>query len=137
MKKIPFLILVLCLALGVAACEFEFTTANFSNLAMASEVDQQNKPVSKTTTFSTTSPVIYAAGTLNNAPSGTVIKSEWYYLEEDPAVFIDSAQLTAENTTTDFSFSLSVPDNGWPVGKYSVKLFIDGTEKSSLDFTVE
>lgn len=129
--------MVLSLALGLAACEFEFTTANFSNLTMASEVDQQNKPVTKTSAFSTTSPVIYVAGTLSNAPSGTVIKSEWYYLEEDPAVFIDGSQLAVEDTSTDFYFSLSIPDNGWPAGRYAVKLFIGETEKSSLDFTVE
>jgi hypothetical protein len=135
MKKILFILMVLTLSFSLASCSF--TTANISDLSMATEVDQDNLPISIASTFSTSTPVIYATGKLNNAPDGTKLTAEWYYLDQNPAYLITGTELNIENVNTNFSFYLSIPDNGWPQGNYSVKFYIDGEEASSIDFQVE
>ena len=134
MKKIISVSMMILLALAVSSCSF--TTANLADLTMASSV-QDNLPVDVTDVFTTTSPVIYAAGTLKNAPEGTEITGEWYYLDTSPETYIDSSTLTAVDTNTSFTFSLSIPDNGWPTGDYEIRFFIDDKPSSTLSFTVE
>ena len=135
MKKLMVFIFLTVGIFFLSACSF--TTANFTDLKMASEVDKQNLPVTITSTFTTTSPIIYVTGIIKNAPEGTVIKSEWYYLETEDPIFIDDVEYEVNDVTTAFDFSLSKPTAGWPAGSYEVKLYIDGTYKSSLSFKVE
>ncbi len=136
MKKVLSLCLVIFLSVLISSCSF--TTANLTDLKMASSV-QDNLPVDVTNVFTTTSPEIYATGTLKNAPDGTTLTAEWYYLDESPEIFIDSATLEPTDVNTSFSFSLSIPDQGWPTGKYEVRFFIDDstTAASKLSFTVQ
>lgn len=114
-----------------------FTTANFSNIAMSSDINSDFTPVNETTKFSTNTPIFYVSGRVNNAPASTQINGKWYYIDTEPAIFIDESVYLVENTTTSFYFSLSAPDNGWPSGTYSVELYIDGKIEQTLTFTVE
>lgn len=134
MKKILFFSFVTILLISMTACVL--TTANFTELTMASEVDANQKPVVKTNTFSTDTPVIYVTGTLNNAPEGTVVVTSWYYLENDSYLFIDGVSMGFVDSSTDFSFSLSRPTTGWPVGDYKVELIIDEAKTSTITFKV-
>ena len=136
-KKTYISLLCLGLIVVLAACSFSVTTANYSNLAMAGDVDENNGPIGVTTTFAVDSPLVYVTGLLKNAPEGTVITAEWYYLESDPVVFIDGASYESVDTTTTFNFSLSKPTAGWPLGGYEVKLYIDDVYKETLAFKVE
>mgnify|MGYP001441897922 CR=1 FL=1 len=137
MKKIKvlssFVVLVL-IAVMLSSCSF--TTANFSNLTMSTGVDGF-KPVNVTTKFTTTTPAFYVTGDINNAPDDTVISAVWYYLDTDSDYMIDQSQYQVEGTNNSFYFSLSIPDNGWPVGTYRVDLYIDDAVDQSIFFTVE
>ncbi|MDD3970386.1 MAG: hypothetical protein PHY13_03390 [Clostridia bacterium] len=137
MKKIKvlssFVVLVL-IAVILSSCSF--TTANFSNLTMSTGVDGF-KPVNATTKFTTTTPAFYVTGDINNAPDDTVISAVWYYLDTDSDYMIDQSQYQVEGTNNSFYFSLSIPDNGWPVGTYRVDLYIDDAVDQSIFFTVE
>ncbi|MDD2261091.1 MAG: hypothetical protein PHV04_02295 [Clostridia bacterium] len=137
MKKIKvlssFVVLVL-IAVILSSCSF--TTANFSNLTMSTGVDGF-KPVNVTTKFTTTTPAFYVTGDINNAPDDTVISAVWYYLDTDSDYMIDQSQYQVEGTNNSFYFSLSIPDNGWPVGTYRVDLYIDDAVDQSIFFTVE
>ncbi|HPJ76359.1 MAG TPA: hypothetical protein PLS36_05935 [Clostridia bacterium] len=137
MKKIKvlssFVVLVL-IAVMLSSCSF--TTANFSNLTMSTGVDGF-KPVNATTKFTTTTPAFYVTGDINNAPDDTVISAVWYYLDTDSDYMIDQSQYQVEGTNNSFYFSLSIPDNGWPVGTYRVDLYIDDAVDQSIFFTVE
>lgn len=125
------------LILSLCACSFSFSTANFQNLVMASEINEDTfKPVTATDTFSINTPKIYLTGSLNNAPGDTVIKAKWIYIENDPAVEIDSATYEAKDSDVDFQFNLSIPENGWPVGKYEVKLYLDDKIEKAVKFEV-
>lgn len=135
MKIKNFLIFLIVLSLLLASCSF--TTANVSDIKMASEIDDNNVAVEVTSKFITTSPVIYLTGVLNNAPSDTKLTAQWYYLETDPKTFIDSALIYSENIDSNFNFSLSIPDAGWPVGNYEVILLIDDNEVETVSFVVE
>ncbi|MEI6579253.1 MAG: hypothetical protein WCN92_07285 [Eubacteriales bacterium] len=104
MKKILVLCMTFSLVLSLCACSFKFSTANFQNLVMASEINEDTfKPITATNTFSTTSPVVYLTGTLKNAMEGTVIKATWRYIENDPASDIDSATYTVKIQTQIFN----------------------------------
>lgn len=137
MKKIKvlssFVVLVL-IAVMLSSCSF--TTVNFSNLTMSTGVDGF-KPVNATTKFTTTTPAFYVTGDINNAPDDTVISAVWYYLDTDSDYMIDQSQYQVEGTNNSFYFSLSIPDNGWPVGTYRVDLYIDDAVDQSIFFTVE
>ena len=138
MKKIPLISFVLFLIIVINACSFSITTANFTNIQVATQVDSSNRPIKTTNVLATDSEMIYVTGTLKNAPEGTVIKALWiYHTESDESIDIDSASLDIKDSTTDFSFSLSIPDSGWPIGKYEVKLFIDEKYKQSVYFEVK
>jgi glucan-binding YG repeat protein len=95
------------------------------------------KPVNATTKFTTTTPAFYVTGDINNAPDDTVISAVWYYLDTDSDYMIDQSQYQVEGTNNSFYFSLSIPDNGWPVGTYRVDLYIDDAVDQSIFFTVE
>ena len=113
-----------------------FTTANFSDVAISSGMDGFT-PVNVTNKFNVSSPAFYVSGDINNAPDGTVIAAVWYYAEEDPDYLIDSSQYEVEDGVNTFYFTLSIPDNGWPLGTYAVDLMIDGEVVKTLSFTVE
>jgi len=136
-KKTYISILCLCLIVVLAACSFSITTANYTDLAVAADVDENNGPIGVTNTFAVDSPMVYVTGLLKNAPEGTVITSEWYYLESDPDTFIDRASYESVDTTNSFDFSLSKPNAGWPLGEYEVKLYIDDEYKETVTFKVE
>lgn len=135
MKKARVGLLIGVVFMLMVSCSF--TTANFSDLQMASEIDEDNNPVVPVDSFTVDSPVIYVTGTLNNAPEGTVIKAEWVYVEEEPPIYIDSVELEAVEITTSFNFNFTKPDNGWPVGKYEVRLYIDNEQEEIMTFHVE
>lgn len=138
MKKTIILFLSLLLLISFSACSFSATTANFKDLQVASEVDEDTyTPVTVTTNFNMDSPIIYVTGSANNAPEGTVIKAEWLYTEQDPEISIDSTTIELTEVDTDFYFSLSRPDNGWPSGNYETKLYIDDEYEESVTFQVE
>ena len=136
MKKSTIIVLAILIAAAMGACSFSVSTASLKNLQMASQVDSNNKAVTVTDSFTTDTPMIYATGNVNNAPEGTVIEALWVYLDSDPVIDIDSVEMELDDSYVDFIFSLSRPDNGWPTGKYEVKLSIDGVYKESLYFTV-
>lgn len=130
------LILVLVIALIAGGGSCSITTAHLAEAAMASEVDPETRQaVRKTSQFRPDTSVIYATALLKNAPEGTLVTAEWYYVTEK----IDIAAVDIEATETNqyISFSLSRPTNGFPAGDYEVTLYIDGEEEVKLTFTVE
>ncbi|MFP4457047.1 MAG: hypothetical protein ACLFPS_05250 [Clostridia bacterium] len=112
--------------------EVEGAKANYRDLAMAKSVNEE--PV-YTDVFATDTPVIYATGIIENVAEPIIAKAEWYYTENKEE-FIDSAELELEEET-DFYFSLSSPDDGWPKGSYEVRLFINDELQETVEFKVE
>ena len=145
MKK-PFVFLGLVitavvLAVPLAGCsgEVSFTTANLSDVHMATSVDQDTMaPIETTTTYTPESPIFYCTVRLANAPDDTEIKAEWIFLEgeldvTDYVIYEDMITTGGEGYVV---FSLQA-DTLWPRGDYRVILYVDDKESQSIDFTVE
>jgi hypothetical protein len=75
------------------------------------------------------------------AGQGTKVKASWF---AEKVAGLEAKTKLAENETTfsskgEFigSFTCSKPPQGWPVGSYSVNLYMDGVLKKTLGFRVE
>lgn len=75
------------------------------------------------------------------AGQGTKVKAAWF-AEKVPG--LEPKTKLAENETTfsskgEFigSFTCSKPPQGWPLGTYSVNLYMDGVLKKTLGFRIE
>lgn len=140
-KKVSYISIMLVFVLTLTilnGCEFNVSTASFKNIETASEINNDTKePITISDTFSTDAPFIYVTGKVVNAPEGTKVKASWIYLDMDPVFTIDEAELTTKHIDTAFDFSLSKPNDGWPVGQYEVKLYIDDNHKETVKFEVQ
>ncbi|MBN1856248.1 MAG: hypothetical protein JW846_04770 [Dehalococcoidia bacterium] len=115
------------------------SSATLTEPVMALGVDAEARPVNPTTTFAVDTPEIYCSVKLNDAPAGTQILSEWYYVKGEVAdvtnLLIDSVPLTADGTLY-LKFWLQKPDNGWPKGEYRLDFYLNGTAALSVPFSV-
>lgn len=108
-----------------------------SNLNMSESLNEESlAPINITSTFSPETQDIFLTGKIENASEGTEIRSEWRYLGTDPVNIIDSAEVKIEDPDSDFYFSLSPPEKGWPAGKYEVRLYVNEEYKASVEFKV-
>ncbi|MFC2166630.1 hypothetical protein ACFLQZ_01540 [Acidobacteriota bacterium] len=117
------------------------STANLKDAIICKSVDlETNKPLEKETIFPPDSPEIFCSVALINASSDTEVTAEWYYLERDVGGItkkkITDYSLNAKGSVY-LAFSLLRPDNGFPVGDYSCKLYLNGEEKFEPTFHVE
>ncbi len=104
--------------------------------AIASEIDPNTqKALTKTDRFLPDTPMIYATALLSDAPEDTMVTATWTYTEDGTK--IASVDVLSTKASQYISFSLSRPDNGFPVGQYQVELAIDGKRAETLRFVVE
>lgn len=123
------------LAVFTSGCsaEFNVSTARITEASVCRSVDPNTqKCIEKADVFAPDAAVIYCAGRVSNAPSGTKVQSHWFFGEQ----FITSAEVETSGSQY-FSFSLGTPAAGWPAGNYSVKLLLNGEEKIVLPFSVQ
>ncbi len=113
-----------------------FTTANLKDIKTASAIDQNSfLPIGETNSFEPNSPIIYVTTTVKNSPLDTEVMAIWYYLDSN--IEIGSSAAITNESTQNIQFSLSRPDNGFPIGQYEVKLHIDKKYVESAKFKVE
>lgn len=137
MKKTIAVGLSAVLVLSLCACSFSFSSANFQDLAMSTEINEKTfKPVNPATSFPATTPTIYLTGSLNNAPGDTVIKVKWRYIEDTPAVDLGEESYDVKDSDTDFEFHLSKKTDLLPAGKYEVRLYLDDKIEKAVKFEV-
>ncbi len=133
MKKLLFPALIVLL---LAGCSFSFSTANISDPGMTSEV-VDGKPIDKVTEYSQDTDEFYAFGILNNAPDDTTVRFVWNYLT-DPQVIYE-VEMNNEGESGVYVFSTLTLDSIWPVGDYSVDIYIDDRDKpdATIEFSVK
>ena len=116
------------------------STASLSEATMTENVDENMLPVNSTDVFNIDAPEIHCSVKLSNAPVDTEVKGEWIYIEGEgddaENYMIDSTIIITEGTRY-LHFSLSIPDNGWPVGNYELILSINGKEKVRVPFFIK
>ena len=133
----------ICIMIVVTVCLFagcvtpDSGSPAISDAVMASEVDGVTyEALEKTDVFGVDSPIIHVVANLRGAEAdATVVKAEWVYVDQE--IFIAEAEAVAEYSEGPVWFNLTMPDNGWPIGKYQVTLFADDEEMTVKFFRVE
>jgi hypothetical protein len=122
-KMKSFALVILMTILG-GGCEFEFSTANVSDIQICDQLQGQLCGADNASLFANT-PQICVSCKLKNAPQDTKVKFVWKYLEGDPVVIDEVILNTADKgMSLDLHSTLSRPYNGWPKGKYAVEVSI-------------
>ncbi|MEJ2740432.1 MAG: PsbP-related protein, partial [Dehalococcoidia bacterium] len=116
------------------------STASLSEATMTETVDDNLRPLNSTDVFNVDASEVHCSVKLSNAPVDTEVKGEWIYIEGEEEglenYLIDSTIIITEGTRY-LDFSLSIPDNGWPVGNYELILSINGKEKIRVPFLIK
>ena len=142
MKKNMYLLLVFFLLIGFSACTlpagdfgFSFSTANLSDPIMASDMEN-GMPVDAVTGYPQDAPALIAVCILNNAPDDTKIKFVWNYLTSPQVIY--EVEMDSEGKSGVYIYSTLTSDELWPVGDYSVDMYIDTREEpdATVKFSV-
>ncbi len=134
MKKTIFIVL-LALVIVFAGCSISFTTANITNAAMTSGIEE-GVPVDSVKGYTQDTEKFYASCVLNNAPDDTIVRFVWSYVTE-PQV-LDEIEINNEGQSGIYLFS-SYPTQGLPTGEYSVEIYVDDREDpdATIGFTLQ
>jgi len=113
--------------------------ASLSEVTMALNVDAGAQPLDPTSVFQSDTPAIFCSVAVS-APAGTEVLSEWYYVggEWQGATnqLIGTVPYTVQGPQY-VALYLTVPDGGWWVGQYQVKLYLNGVLQDAVPFSVE
>jgi len=138
---IAILLVLTALLVSSAGWACKAPIASFSEATMCRSVDQQTKrPVEKSDVFHTDATVIYCSVKVSNAPPETKATAVWIYIQgevEDLQNHEFSKYSLMGSGTRYLSFSITQPNNGWPVGDYAVKLLLNDEEQLTVPFKVE
>lgn len=113
---------------------------------LTDQLSTDKEPGDPKDSFNKTTPVIYLACDFDNVKKGQTIRSVWIAANTNnvaPANYqIDEKSIQVPNDlgsgqTYNTDFSLSIPNNGWPVGSYHVDIYIDKQLIKSVKFTVQ
>jgi hypothetical protein len=132
------LLAAICMLAVTFSCKFSASTANISKVTLCKGVTEKTEPVEPTTVFPQDQDVFNCVVHVANAPSDTKVRSIWVGLDTELGkdMTIDSVEFTIEKDS-DVHFSLTRGKKFWPVGKFQVKLYLDGKFDRDVDFTVE
>ena len=117
---------LLIVALLLTGCSMSYTTATIIEPGMTTAVVNGN-PVDKVKVYSREDSQLFTYGTLNHAPEDTQIRVVWKYLTEPQS--IHEVGVTSEGESGVYVFSTLVNDGPWPIGDYSVEIFIDNRDE--------
>lgn len=127
---------MVCLCLLAAALGFAQSAARLSEMRTSKAVDPKlQSPIDVTETFSPEVQPIYVTAKLLDAPPGTQVKIVVRYIENGDEQ-IAAHDFPDISGTGYFSFRLSPPDSGWPVGRYRAFFDLNGKEHGSIGFAV-
>jgi hypothetical protein len=133
--------IALCLtALLVTVPSALAADARITKVEMGTSVTDDDEIEDPTTTFAPSTPKIYCVWKSDGVVVGTTLRGVW--IAEDvgkvapPNYKIDEASLTVA-VANQGSFSLSKPNNGFPVGKYRLEIYFGKALLKTVPFTVE
>lgn len=122
--KLRSFILTVMVAWFAGGCDFEFSTANLSDIQICDQL-QGALCGADSPALSINTPQICVSCKLKNAPPDTKVKFIWKYMEGESVVIDEVIMNTADKgMSLDLHSTLSRPYNGWPKGKYAVEISI-------------
>ena len=130
-NKFPMLLALMALVLSALACEFSASTATISDAWMSTDEDGTQR----VTAFAQDA-VFYAQVDLQNAPDDTTLKAIWTAVEAqdtEPNFVINETEFVTGSGLVHFTLS---NDNLWPLGKYTVDIYMNDQLAQTLEFEV-
>ncbi len=134
-------------AAAPAATDAKATTLTAKNFdCTLTDTAEKDKPGPAKTTFTTDTKMFYLICSTDAVKKGQTIKASWiandtngaapanYKIDEKGIAVTEDLGSTKVWVS---NFSLSRPDKGWPVGKYSVELYVDNALISTTPFEVK
>jgi hypothetical protein len=93
------------------------------------------------TAFAPVTPRLSAYFRTTGTQEGDELRGVWIAVDTSgaapPDFKIDESTLTADKDDFFGAFSLSKPNNGWPVGKYRFDMFLNGKLATSAQFSID
>jgi len=105
---------------------------SFVSLTLGKAVDANQNITQPTTTFASTDTIYASVATSGAAPSTTIV-ARWTF--GDDQLVDESSQSIAPTGPATTTFHIAKPD-GWPAGKYRVRITLDGQPATDQEFTV-
>lgn len=103
-----------------------------TDITVGRSVGGDNRVTDRTTEFGPRDTVFAVVETDRSASGGTLV-ARWTY--QDGQVVDESSRTIPANTESVTEFHIANP-NGWPAGRYSVEILINGTPARTEVFTV-
>jgi hypothetical protein len=140
-------VLCLALAVGVSACKKDQNAAESGTAGGAVEasapvrvadvtvgrgIGTDKRVTNQTDTFGTRD-TIYASVRTTGTGSGAQLTARWTY--QDGQVVDERTESISPTGETHTEFHISKP-SGWPAGKYTLHVLLNGSEVQTKDFTV-
>lgn len=92
------------------------------------------------TSFTSDTPKLFAFFRTTGTKQGDELRGAWIAVDVGDAApantKIDEATITGDKDDFEGAFSLSKPDNGWPVGDYKVEIYNGDDLVSTAKFTI-
>ena len=110
---------------------------DFGDVVMAKGIGENNKPISVTSTFSSSEDVIYVVVYANHIASGTSMYARWSYAGEP---FEDTPVITADRDYDDTYVEFHIEPTSIGVlktGDYTVKIYVNGNPVKTVAFKVQ
>ncbi len=147
-------------SLKISSCALVILLTNFSchlsladtannltkfDCTLTDQVNSDDQAGEEKSTFTTDTARIYLVCSSDDVKQGQMINSQWIAADTNkvapPNYKIDEKSLQVpknlnDNQTFTTKFSLSKPNNGWPVGTYHVDIYVDGQLVKSVPFTI-
>ncbi len=135
-RKLPIVLALAAILLSILACATLSGELSLSNVRTAKDQDGKEPA----TTFAP-SDTIYVVMDLANAPKGTVLTTKWYAVNAqgvDPNTQLDTADITTDQELfTGTVYLYFPPSTSWPGGSYKVDVYLNGTLKQSVSYSVQ
>jgi hypothetical protein len=104
-----------------------------ADVTLGRSVDAGSKVMNATDTFSMRDTIFASVHTTGASPNAILV-ARWVY--QDGQVVNETSENISPTGDAYTEFHVSKP-SGWPAGKYTVKVLVNGQEVQSKDFTVK
>lgn len=114
--------------------------ATLSDINTATAVSSDGTPLSVASVFLASTPNIFVAAKVNDAPEDSVVTAQWVLVKDstgkllNQVLFNDSSPVSG---TTNIYFNHASPEGGWQSGQYTISLQLNGKEVTVAQFTVQ
>lgn len=111
-------------------------TASVTGVSLGSDVDAEGRVIESQSQFAPNQAITASVSTNTSDPNASVagsLTAKWTF--EDGQVVNDQSQAFSFAGPGVTNFQISKPD-GWPVGRYTLEISLDGNKVETREFTV-